>query len=388
VRITAQLIRARTDSNIWADTYDRDMRDVLALQSTVASTIADELRVRMTPGEQAQLHSWRPVTLKAHEAYLQGRYHLELEWDAVFRKDKSKLAADEDQKAEDFFRQAIQEDPNYAPSYLGVWEALQDGPTPGRDWAPQAKPMVLRALELDDSLADAHRALASLLSFHDWDFPGAEREYRRALQLAPSDADTHSQYATFLAVAEGRTQEAIKEFELAQDLDPKNDHMAAAFYFARQFDRALELYKIQAQSRPSDLGTHMALASTYALSGRQQDAISEWQEMATLLEYTAASNAIGSAYKSRGYHQALRVFTDRLKASSQTSYVPSTFVASIYGFMGDRDEAFAWLEKAYETRDGMDGLRDPIWDPIRSDPRFEDLVRRVGLPPQESVPAS
>jgi TolB-like protein/DNA-binding winged helix-turn-helix (wHTH) protein/Flp pilus assembly protein TadD len=388
VRITAQLIRARTDVNLWAGTYDRDLHDVLALQSAVASTIANELRARMTPGEQAQLRSWRPVNLKAHEAYLQGLYHLQLEQDATFKKDKSKLAADEDQKAEDFFHQAIQEDPNYAPSYLGIWKVLQNTPLPGRDWAPQAKPLVLKALQLDDSLAEAHRALANLLSVYDWDFPGAEREYQRALQLAPSDADAHADYATFLAAALGRSQDAFKEFERAQNLDPNNDHMAYAFYFTRQFDRAIELYQIQAQSRPSDSFPHMLLANVYALTGRQQQAISEWQKTATLLEYTAMSDAIGSAYRSGGYHKALRVLARALQASQQRSFVPSSLIASIYGYMGDRDQAFAWLEKAYEARDNVDTLRDPIYDPIRSDPRFEDLVRRVGLPPLESVPTS
>jgi TolB-like protein/DNA-binding winged helix-turn-helix (wHTH) protein len=381
VRITAQLIHAPKDTNVWAQTYDRDLQDVLTLQSRVASTIAAELRVKLTPGEQVQLHSWRPVNLRAHEAYLQGRYHLQLEGEAVFKKDKRRLAAGEAEKAEEYFRQAIQEDPNYAPPYLGIWEVLQSAPLPWRDTVPRAKPLLHKALQLDDSLAEAHRAVASVLRVHDWDWPGAEKEYQRALQLAPSDADAHSEYASFLAAVEGRTQDAIKEYELAQSLDPKSDRMAEAFYFTRQFDRAIEAYQSQVQLRPSDdFLPHFALANIYALTGRNREAISEWQKMATILEYKETSQAIGRAYKSGGYNKALRVLAAELEASSREAYIPFTFVASIYGYMGDRDKAFAWLEKAYEARDGVDNLRDPMWDPVRSDPRFAEMVRRVGLP--------
>ena len=379
VRVTAQLIYAPKDINIWAQTYDRDLQDVLALQATVASAIAEEIRVKMKPDEKAQFHSRRPVNLKAHEAYMQGRYHLQLECDSVFKKDSATAAAAEAVEAEKYFRLAIQEDPNYAPPYLGIWEVLVASPVPGRDWVPQAKEELLKTLQLDDSLADAHRAMASVLRF-DLDFASAKKEYLRAIQLAPSDPDAHFEYANFLASVEGRTQDAMAEYELAQNLDPKNDRMAEAFYFARQFDRAIELYQSQAQSRPGDVGVHIALANIYALTGRHEEAISEWQRSAEILEYNAMSEAIGHAYKSGGYKMALRVFTHELETSSQTSYVPLTFIAAIYGYSGDRDQALAWLKKAYDARDGVDSLREPIWDPVRSDPRFKDLEQLVGLP--------
>jgi len=378
VRITAQLISAAKDANLWAQTYDRDLRDVLALQSAVASAIVDEIRVKMTPGEQAQLHSWHRVNLKAHEAYLQGQYHLQLEGEAVFKEDRAKLAAIEAEKAEHYFRQAIQEDPNYAPAYLGIWDVLQSAPLPWRDTVPRGKPLLLKALQLDDSLAGAHRAFASL-RVHEWDWPGAEKEYRRAILLAPSDADAHHEYANFLAAVEGRTQDAMDEYERAQSLDPKNDHMAEAFYLARRFDRAIELYQSQAQSRPNDIGVHNCLANIYALTGRHEEAISEWQKMAGILEYKHLSEAIGRAYKRGGYEKALRVFAHQLEASSRSSYIPLPFIASIYGYLGDRDQAIAWLQKAYEVKE-LDSLNEPAWDPLRSDPRFTELLRRVGLP--------
>ena len=156
VRVTAQLIYAPKDTNIWVQTYDRDLQDVLALQATVASAIAEEIRVTMKPHEKEQLRTRRPVNLKAHEAYMQGRYHLQLEWDSVFKKDSIKLAAAEAKEAERDFHLAIQEDPNYAPPYLGIWEVLVASPVPGREWVPQAKEQLFKALQRDDSLAEAH----------------------------------------------------------------------------------------------------------------------------------------------------------------------------------------------------------------------------------------
>jgi TolB-like protein/DNA-binding winged helix-turn-helix (wHTH) protein len=380
VRTTAQLIYAPQDKNIWAQSYERDIQDVLALQSTVASAIVEGIRVKMTPGEQAQLSSHRPVNLKAHEAYLQGRYHLQLEEQATFKKDKAKVMDLEAAKAETYFREAIKEDPDYAPSYLGIFEAWQSTALPNRDWQERARPLLLKALQLDDSLAEAHRAMASIRFRVEWNWPGAEKEYQRAIQLAPSNADTHDEYATLLAET-ARTQEAVREFELAQSLDPQNDHMAAAFYWTRQFDRAITLYQSQAQLRPSDFFPHYQLANIYAVLGKNDEAISEWQKMATVLEYNEMAADIGHAYRTGGYNQALRVFSKEIEASSKkASFVPSWFIASIYGFMGDKDRAFAWLEKAYEVRDGVDSLYDPSWDPLRSDPRFKDLMRRVGLP--------
>jgi TolB-like protein/DNA-binding winged helix-turn-helix (wHTH) protein len=379
VRVTAQLIYAPKDTNVWVQTYDRDLQDVLTLQSTVASAIAEEIRVQMKPDEKAQFHSRRPVNLKAHEAYMQGRYHLQLECDSVFKRNSAKVAAAEAEEAEKYFHLAIQEDPNYAPPYLGIWEALVSSPVPGRDWVPQAKVQVLKALQLDDSLAEAHSAMASLLRF-DLDFAGARSEYQRAIQLAPSDPDAHSDYANFLASVEGRPQDAMAEYELAQSLDPKNDRMADAFYFARQFDRAIELYQTQAQSRPGDLGAHLALANIYALTGRRAESLSEWRRLAEILEYKSLSAAIARAQKSGGYNEALRVLAHELEVASQTSYVPFSIIASIYGFSGDRDQAFVWLNKAYDARDGVDCLREPLWDSLRSDLRFKDLVQRVGLP--------
>ena len=381
VRITAQLIYAPQDKNIWAQSYERNVKDVLALQSAVASSIASEIRVQMKPGEQAQLNSSRTVNLKAHEAYLQGRYYLQQAQNNLNKKDKGKLNEDEAESAVSWFQQAIQADPSYAPPYIGVSEAWSVSQLPPRDWLVRARPMVLKALQLDDNLADAHDAMASILGSVDWKWIDSENEFRRAIQLEPSSADIHSNYSGLLFRL-GRAQEGIKEAELAQALDPKNERMADAFYFTRQFDRAIELYHSRAQMMPSDWTPHLNLSFIYALTGRQQEAIAEIQKMLTLLEYHELAATVGREYERSGFQRALKVYAKQLEeVYFHTAYIPNFYIASIYGFADDKDLAFAWLEKAYKVRDGLDSLgSDPMWDPLRADPRFKDLLRRVGLP--------
>jgi len=241
--------------------------------------------------------------------------------------------------------------------------------------------MVLRALQLDDNLADAHDAMASILGFVDWKWVESEKEFRRAVQLAPSSADFHSDYSKLLLEL-GRAEEGITEAELAQALDPKNERMADAFYFTRQFDHAIELYHNREQMMPSDYSPHLNLSFIYGLTGRQQEAIAEIQKMLTILEYQELAATVGLEYERSGFQQALKVYAKQLEeVYFHTAYIPDWYIASIYGFAGDKDRTFAWLEKAYKARDGVDSLAaDPQWDPLRSDPRFKDLLWRVGLP--------
>src|SRR5215469_5451913 len=381
VRVTAQLIYAPQDKNIWAQSYKRDVKDVLALQSAVASSIASEIRVQMKPGEQAQLNSTRTVNLKAHEAYLQGRYYLQQAQNNLNKKDKGPLNEDQAESAVNWFQQAIQTDPSYAPPYIGVSEAWSASQLPPRDWQVRGRPMVLKALQLDDNLADAHDAMASILGFVDWNWVESEKEFRRAIQLEPSSADFHSDYSKLLFEL-GRAKEGMKEAELAQALDPKNERMADAFYFNRQFGRAIDLYQSRAQMMPSDFTPHLCLSFIYALTGRQPEAIAEIQKMLTMLEYQELATTIGREYERSGFQQSLRVFATQMEeVYSHTAYIPAWYIASTYAFADDKERAFAWLEESYKLRDGVDSLAaDPQWDPLHSDPRFKDLLRRVGLP--------
>jgi len=186
-------------------------------------------------------------------------------------------------------------------------------------------------------------------------------------------------YGLFL-LETGRTQEGMKEFELAQGLDPRNDHMADAYYFTRQFDRAIDLYQNITAIAPNDFWPHWKLSIIYALNGRYSEVISELQKMVTILEYPELAAALGHTYRSAGYQPTLQMYAARLQKYSIKSNIPDWYIASIHGFLGNKAQAFAFLEKAYKARDDMNDLADPMWDPLRSDPRFADLVRRVGLP--------
>lgn len=378
VRISAQLIYAPEDKSIWTQSYERDLKDILALQSAVANSIASEIRVQIKPDEQAHLQSSREVNLKAHEAYLQGRHHLQLALNALYKKDKGNINRTEAEKALEFFQQAIQADPNYAPYYLGMWEAWSDGPTPPGMWIPKAKMVVQKAVQLDERIAEGHRALGGIL-LANLDFAGAEREFLRAIELAPNDPDAHADYANF-NVELGRQQKAMQESELAQSLDSKTDRMADAFYYARQFDKAIPLYQRRAENAPSDFSPHMALAQIYTLTGRQKEAIAEWQQMATVLEYKHIFEAIGTAYRLHGYQNAMRVFAAQLEAESRHAYIPEWFISEVCGFLGDKDRAFIHLERAYKAKDGIFVLKEPEWDPLRDDPRFAAMMQKVGLP--------
>lgn len=378
VRISAQLIYAPEDKSIWAQSYERDFKDILALQSAVANNIASEIRVQIKPDEQAHLQSSREVNLKAHEAYLQGRYHLQLALNALYKKDKGNINRTESENALVFFQQAIQADPNYAPYYLGMWEAWSDGPTPPGAWIPGAKTVVQKAVQLDDRIAEGHRALGGIL-MTDLDFAGAEKEFLRAIELAPNDPDAHGDYANF-NVELGRQQKAMHEAEIAQSLDPKTDRMADAFYYARQFDKAIPLQQNRAENAPSDFAPHMMMANIYSLTGHQKEAIAEWQEMGRVLEYKQMAEAIGKAYRLHGYKYALRVFAGQLEAESRHAVIPDWFIATIYGYLGDKDRAFAHLERAYKAKDGIFSLNEPAYDPLRDDPRFAVMMKKVGLP--------
>ena len=220
--------------------------------------------------------------------------------------------------------------------------------------------------------------MASILTL-DWELKGAETEYRRAIQLEPSNINAHYNYGLFLFEL-GRSQEGMRESEVAQGLDPRIERMADAYFMTRQFDRAIELYHSQARMKPSQFDPHWRLSNIYALTGRQREAISELQAMHSILEYRKLAAELGQTYNSGGYKRALELYAARLQAYSRKNFIPTFYIASIYGFLGDKDQAFAWLEKAYTARDGVDNLADPMWDPLRSDLRFAGLVRRVGLP--------
>lgn len=374
VRITAQLIQAETDKHLWARSYEGDARDVLGLQRNVAQEIANEVKARLTPEEQKRLSTARTVNPVAHEAYLKGVYL------------DSGSEADQ-RRAKEYFEQAIRVDPNYAPAYAGLaefyWSGLQ---LPPRDSMPLAKENALKALNLDGDLVLAHLELAAIDFYADWDWAGAEKEFHRALELNPGDAEGHRVYSFFLA-ALGRRVEALAQVRTAQDLDPlsTSTQITAGFilYYAGQYDSAIAQCRSVLELDPSSAGAYDCLGASYLAKGMYQEAIAA-SRRATDLSGSDPTRTFGLA---RGYAVAGRkpdalAILARLRAQASSRYVPPYFFAVIYAALGQKDEAFYWLNKAVSQRDHfLAWLKvDPAVDSLRSDPRFAEILKQVGLP--------
>jgi len=379
VRITAQLIQAEQERHLWAESYERELRDILALQSEVARAIASEIRLKLTPQEQTRLASARPVNPEAYELYLKGRY----QW--------NKRTEEGLKKSLEYFQQAIRVDPSYALAYSGVadcYEVLANNAfVLGTEAYPKARVAALKALELDDSLAEAHTSLAMVFFDYEWDREGAQREFRRAIELNPGYATAHHWYALTLAWV-GRADEAIREIEQARRLDPLsariNTNVGLVLYLARQYDRAILELRRALELEPNAPTAHNILGRTYLQKGMNQEALAEMQKGVSLTPGDPPDlPGLAYAYAVTGKRgEALKIL-GRLKGLSKRRYISPHLIAKIYVGLGEKEEAFAWLQKAYEVRDGqMDSLKvDAVLDPLRSDPRFQDLLRRMNFAP-------
>jgi TolB-like protein/Tfp pilus assembly protein PilF len=382
VRITAQLIQAATDKHLWAESYERDLRDVLSLQDEVARAIASEIKVKLTPQEQTRLASARPVNPEAHGLYLKGRYY----W--------NKRTPETLKKSLEYFQQAIEKDPGYAPAYAGLadsYDMLGAGSyrvLPPKEAYPKAEAAAMKALELDSTLAEAHTSLGWSKWVFDWDWQGAEREYKQAIELNPNYANAHHWYAGYL-LDMGRYTEAIGEDRKAESLDPLSLIISAdlgdeALGPAGLYDQEMEQCRKTLEMDPNFAQAHMCLADSYVRKGMHKEAIAEFEKA---IELSAGSlvyvSALGSTYARAGRRDDAIKILNELKARSKQGFVAPDNFASIYAGLGDKDQAFAWLEKAYEERtDAIIGVSaEPWFDPLRSDPRFQELLRRVGLPP-------
>jgi serine/threonine protein kinase/TolB-like protein/Tfp pilus assembly protein PilF len=379
VRITAQLIQAATDRHLWAQSYDRDLRDVLALQSEVAQAITSEIKIKLTPQEQARLARARPVNPEAHEAYLKGRYYWNLRTEEGLK------------KGIEYFQQAVEKDPGYALAYAGLADsyAVMSGWNlmAPKEGYPRAKAAAFKALEMDETLAEAHVSLGDARYLYDWDWVGAEKEYKRAIELNPGYATAHQWYAEYLSHM-GRHNEAIAELKRAQELDPLSLMINAIggwiFVCARRYDEAIAQCRRTLELNAGFYPAHGNLGRVYEQEKLYDEAISEYQKAIAL----EAGNPFLAAELARVYAaagrktEALKIISN-LRQLSKRRYVSPYKVAQIYVALRDFDQACAWLEKAYDERSyDLAGAKvDPTIDPLRSDPRFQDLLRRMNFPP-------
>jgi TolB-like protein/DNA-binding winged helix-turn-helix (wHTH) protein/Flp pilus assembly protein TadD len=378
VRITTQLIEAAADKHLWSQSYEGELRDTLALQNNVARAIADQIRISLNPQEQVALKSVKVVNPKAYESYLKGRYF----W--------NKRTADGLKVALAYFNQAIDEDPNYAPAHsgladtyalLGDWQYAVMTP---KEALPKAKAAAIKALELDSALGEAHNSLAFCLDAFTWDFDSAGKEFQRAIELNPSYATAHHWYAWHLSVL-GRYDEAIAEMRKAENLDPLsliiNADLAELFLIAHLYDDSIQQSRKTIEMDPNFALAHNQLGLAYLGKQMHEEAIAELKKAARLSgdSPTCVAN-LASAYVVSGKrYEAAKLLSD-LKTRSKPSYSYSPDIAVIYAALGDGNQAMNWLDKGYEERFNPSVLLRPGFDPLRSDPRFEDLMRRIGLP--------
>jgi len=376
VRITAQLIRANADQHLWAKSYDGDLSDVLRLQSAVAREIAEEIKIALTPADQARLTSTRKVNPEAHEAYLLGRHYWEKGNEADLK------------KSIEYYQKALSIDPKDALAYAGLadtYMVLSDFYLPPRDVVPQARETAVKALQLDGSLAEAHNALALTHFLYDWDWVAAEREFKRALELNPSFADARHSYASFLAAMK-RRDEAEAEILRAEQLAPFSGQLLQDSiwirWLNRDFDKAVEKGQAAVVLDPQAAYCHINLGLALAQKGEFQEAIAQGDKARRLDESPLIHGFLGSIYAQAGRKAEAQKIIETLERNMDRHYVCPYEIGTISALLGHFDEAFAWYEKAVEVRSAcMPFLwADPRLDSIRSDPRYVELIRRLKFP--------
>jgi TolB-like protein/DNA-binding winged helix-turn-helix (wHTH) protein/Flp pilus assembly protein TadD len=378
VRITVHLVQVPDQTDLWADSYDRELKDMLTLQDSVARTIANQIHITLAPGQQSRPAPRPNLDPDAYEAYLKGRYY----W--------NKRTAEGIQRALVYFQQAIDKDPSYGAAYSGLADCNSvltwHGFTAPAETLPKAHAAALKAVEIDPQSAEAHASLALVLH-NKWDWPGAETEFKRALQLDPRYANAHHWYGDYLSVR-GRHEEALIEARRALDLDPLNlmigTWLGLRYYLARQYDGALEQSRNTLELDPNFAAAHLVLGETYVQMGFDQKGLAELQSAASLSGDSPlylAQVAVAHARAGRKT-EALQIIA-RLQTISSKRYVSPYGLAQIYAALNDKEQTFKWLQIAYDDRAvWMTYLAvDPVFDGFRSDQRFQDLLRRVRLLP-------
>lgn len=381
VRISAQLVDVAKDQNVWAQDYDRDLQDVIQLQSEVAWDVVNQVQVRLTPQERERLTRYGHCLPNAHELYLQGMYY----WD--------KASPEAYDKSLDYFEQAVRADPSCADAYTGIgaYYAIEGDEgllRPNESW-PKSRAAYEKAKDLNPDLGDAYGGLGSIDYLFDWNWSQAEKNLRRALELNPGDPGTHRSYSGYLRTM-GRIEEAINESKQARLQSPLSVSLISAlgwtYYYAHRWDEAIAQFRQALERDAHYLGAHEGLVKCYQQKGMQNEAIQELEAELGIADDNELAQAVRDTYGKSGYAAALHtLYSARLEQyryASHAMYVSPLVMADLHSLLDEKDEAFEWLGKAYEERSSKltDLKIDPDFDNLHSDPRFSALVRKIGLP--------
>jgi serine/threonine protein kinase/tetratricopeptide (TPR) repeat protein len=377
VRVNLRLLRVQDGRTLWSDSFNMGIADVFALQDDVSKRVAVGLRLQMSAAEEARLFKPSTESGEAYQFYLKGRYHFE------------KWTDDGTKVARDYFRQAIDRDPNYALAYAAMADTFVFGSVglPPNEALPKAREAATRALDLDDSLGEPHAALAQVKFLVDWDWPGADREFKRSIELNPGYTEGRHMYSHYL-MAMGRFDESLVESTRFLELDPfspaPNLHLGNHYLITRQYNLCIPQELKTIQMDPNYAEAHHQLGDAYWRQGRYAEAIGEYEKRMALLglgQYVLA--AYREAYNTSGWKGYVQKRLDRNLALSKQVYVSPYDIAGFYALLGNKDQAITWLAKAYRERDTQlisSGIKvDPDFDELRSDSRFQDLLRRIGL---------
>jgi eukaryotic-like serine/threonine-protein kinase len=380
--VSAELVDAREDKQLWGEQYSRKLADITSVQQEIANAVSGNLRGGLTSEDKTRLNKPSTTNAEAYQLYLKGRYHA------------NQATAAELRKGIEYFQQAIEKDPGYALAYAGLadsYSALGGGwqYLPPSDTLPKAKAAAMKALQLDDTLAEAHAALA-YAAFFDWDWPSAEREFKRAIELNPNSALSHRRYAIYLDTT-GRLNESMAEAQRAQELDPLSPEIVSGlgwvYLSTRRYDESIAQFQKALDLYPNAAVIRASLAWAYAMKRMYPQALAEYDKIADQDKAVAAENqfvasGLGWVYAASGRRADALKIAQKFRDLSSHAYVDFYLLATIYAGLGDTDEAFRLLEKGYEQHSAsMPYLAvDPFWSGMSSDPRYADLLRRIGLP--------
>lgn len=377
VQVTAHLINAATEEQLWANRYEREMKDALALEDDIVRSITTSIRLKLTPSEKAQLATARAIDPEAYEAYLKGRFQ------------QLKQTREDFDTAERYYRFALEKDPNYALAYAGLgslYMARSDvGFQAPAETFPIAIELLKKAVALDDTSSEAHVWLANGYNAINWDWAGTEKEFKRALELNPKDADAHFFYSDFL-ICTKRNEQWNEEIKLAIELDPLNE-FKRSFYgwhlnYLHRYDEAIPVFKNLLTTAPNKGSNYLGLWGAYYKKNQYGEAVDAARSYFTTINEPDFANALGSGGDEVAYKAAMRRVGEMMVAESTHRHMPSIRIARMFSHAGDSDTAMQWLEKAYKEREGP-MIRIAVfwdWDNLRSDPRFNDLLHRMNLP--------